>query len=110
MLHKTQLLLATKMHNKLSTKHIPAINAQYAPIRQIEALRCFSNIFLLSLVLGFISKWTNQKIFKKGITKIFIREYDICACGLSKDQPFCDGSHRVTTIKPKTLRLNHKIS
>lgn len=23
-----------------------------------------------------------------------------CACGLSKNQPYCDGSHRTTTIKP----------
>lgn len=24
-----------------------------------------------------------------------------CACGLSKNQPFCDGSHRITDITPK---------
>lgn len=27
-------------------------------------------------------------------------EYYFCACGLSKKQPFCDGSHASTTIKP----------
>ena len=23
-----------------------------------------------------------------------------CSCGVSKDQPFCDGSHRVTDFEP----------
>lgn len=27
-------------------------------------------------------------------------EYSWCACGLSKTQPFCDGSHRETTFMP----------
>ena len=26
--------------------------------------------------------------------------YAWCACGLSKKQPFCDGSHGSTTIRP----------
>lgn len=28
-------------------------------------------------------------------------EYYWCACGLSKNQPYCDGSHRTTDITPK---------
>ncbi len=32
------------------------------------------------------------------------REYWWCACGRSKSQPFCDGSHRGTGITP--LRYN----
>jgi CDGSH-type Zn-finger protein len=28
------------------------------------------------------------------------KTYAWCACGLSKTQPFCDGSHKVTDIKP----------
>ncbi|XP_020620900.1 CDGSH iron-sulfur domain-containing protein 3, mitochondrial-like [Orbicella faveolata] len=28
------------------------------------------------------------------------KTYYWCKCGLSKKQPFCDGRHKVTTIKP----------
>lgn len=28
------------------------------------------------------------------------KRYYWCACGLSKDQPFCDGSHSSTDIQP----------
>ena len=28
------------------------------------------------------------------------KTYAWCACGLSKNQPFCDGSHKITDIKP----------
>ncbi|MBD1556130.1 CDGSH iron-sulfur domain-containing protein [Vibrio sp. S9_S30] len=28
-------------------------------------------------------------------------DYYFCACGRSKSQPFCDGSHAGTEIKPK---------
>lgn len=28
------------------------------------------------------------------------KTYAWCACGLSIKQPFCDGSHKVTTFKP----------
>lgn len=28
-----------------------------------------------------------------------------CACGLSKDQPFCDGSHKGTGFAPKKVEL-----
>lgn len=30
-------------------------------------------------------------------------EYYFCTCGLSKKQPFCDGSHSVTSFKPKVF-------
>lgn len=29
------------------------------------------------------------------------KTYWWCACGRSKTQPFCDGSHKVTSITPK---------
>lgn len=28
------------------------------------------------------------------------KTYFWCACGLSKSQPFCDGSHKVTNLSP----------
>jgi CDGSH-type Zn-finger protein len=28
------------------------------------------------------------------------KTYYWCACGLSKNQPFCDGSHKVTELTP----------
>ena len=28
------------------------------------------------------------------------KSYWWCACGLSKEQPFCDGSHKATGIEP----------
>jgi CDGSH-type Zn-finger protein len=28
------------------------------------------------------------------------KDYWWCACGLSKNQPFCDGSHKPTTFTP----------
>ncbi len=31
------------------------------------------------------------------------KEYYFCVCGLSKKQPFCDGSHAGTPFKPKTF-------
>jgi len=30
-------------------------------------------------------------------------EYYFCACGRSKNQPFCDGSHKQTSLKPKVF-------
>jgi len=32
-------------------------------------------------------------------------EYWWCACGKSKEQPFCDGSHEGTGISPVNLKL-----
>jgi len=29
------------------------------------------------------------------------QEYFYCACGLSKNQPFCDGSHKGSVFTPK---------
>lgn len=32
------------------------------------------------------------------------KAYGWCACGLSSRQPFCDGSHKATAIKPVVFR------
>lgn len=34
--------------------------------------------------------------------------YFWCACGQSKDQPFCDGSHRGTSLTPVEFTLTEK--
>ncbi len=32
--------------------------------------------------------------------ELAVGDYSWCACGLSKKQPFCDGSHKTTEFKP----------
>lgn len=34
--------------------------------------------------------------------------YYWCACGRSKDQPFCDGSHSGTEFEPKEFEITEK--
>ncbi|HRY29994.1 MAG TPA: CDGSH iron-sulfur domain-containing protein [Elusimicrobiota bacterium] len=34
--------------------------------------------------------------------------YHWCACGRSKKQPFCDGSHKVTAFHPVAFTLTEK--
>jgi len=34
------------------------------------------------------------------------KTYYWCACGRSKNQPFCDGSHKVTTITPLAFTVD----
>jgi len=35
-------------------------------------------------------------------------EYYWCACGLSKNQPFCDGSHKETPFTPQKFEMTEK--
>ncbi len=35
-------------------------------------------------------------------------EYWWCRCGRSKNQPFCDGAHQETDIKPMQLTIEEK--
>lgn len=35
-------------------------------------------------------------------------EYWWCACGRSRTQPFCDGSHEGTGIEPRPFRVEEK--
>lgn len=34
--------------------------------------------------------------------------YYWCACGLSKNQPFCDGSHKGTEFTPEKVEITEK--
>lgn len=36
--------------------------------------------------------------------------YYWCACGRSKSQPFCDGSHEGTGLEPKEFKITEKQS
>lgn len=36
------------------------------------------------------------------------KEYLYCSCGLSDNQPFCDGSHQGTIFKPVKFKPNYK--
>jgi len=37
-------------------------------------------------------------------------KYAWCACGLSKKQPYCDGSHKNTEFRPIVIEINEKKS
>ncbi len=34
--------------------------------------------------------------------------YAWCACGRSNNQPYCDGSHRVTEFRPRVVKIEEK--
>jgi len=36
------------------------------------------------------------------------KKYFWCACGESKNQPFCDGSHKVTSFTPMPFEIAEK--
>lgn len=42
------------------------------------------------------------------VMKLEPGSYWWCACGLSKDQPFCDGSHQGTEFEPVELKIDSK--
>lgn len=40
----------------------------------------------------------------KGVTLEAGKSYAWCSCGLSKAQPFCDGAHKVTDLRPMVFK------
>lgn len=40
----------------------------------------------------------------KGVTLEAGRTYAWCACGLSAKQPFCDGAHKTTEMRPVVFK------
>jgi CDGSH-type Zn-finger protein len=47
--------------------------------------------------------FVNQK--KPLVQRVEPGDYWWCACGRSKRQPFCDGSHQGTALEPKRVRV-----
>ncbi len=47
------------------------------------------------------------KIARKGpyVMEMQPGKYAWCACGMSKNQPFCDGSHKGTGFKPVVVEI-----
>jgi len=43
---------------------------------------------------------------KPAILELKPGKYFWCACGESKNQPFCDGSHRLTDFSPMPFSIN----
>lgn len=37
-------------------------------------------------------------------------EYWWCSCGLSKGQPFCDGSHKGSKFRPKMIKVDEAMT
>jgi len=50
------------------------------------------------------------KIAKKGpyVVELEAGDYWWCACGRSANQPFCDGSHKLTAFSPIKFTLTEK--
>ena len=46
-------------------------------------------------------------VYQRGpiVQKVEPGEYWWCACGRSKSQPFCDGSHEGTGLEPKKVTI-----
>jgi len=53
---------------------------------------------------------SNPIIAAKKPAKVLLEpgKYYWCACGLSQNQPFCDGSHRSTDITPMAFEVTEK--
>ena len=53
---------------------------------------------------------TESVIAKRGPFHLTLEPgtYWWCACGRSKNQPFCDGSHKTTTLSPHKLEITER--
>lgn len=53
---------------------------------------------------------TEPKIVQKApfVLELDAGKYKWCACGLSQNQPFCDGSHKTTDFVPLAFELTEK--
>lgn len=53
---------------------------------------------------------TEPKIAQKApfVLELEPGKYYWCACGLSTNQPFCNGAHKSTEFKPEIFEINEK--
>ncbi len=53
---------------------------------------------------------SEPKVYQKKpiVEEVEPGKYFWCACGLSAKQPFCDGSHRTTDIKPVRVEIEEQ--
>ena len=42
------------------------------------------------------------------VTDVEPGKYAWCACGLSQNQPYCDGSHKTTPFRPIVVEITEK--
>ena len=53
---------------------------------------------------------SEPKIAQKSpyVVEVKPKKYAWCACGLSENQPYCDGSHKTTDIRPIIVEIEEK--
>jgi len=73
--------------------------------RQIDLIR--SCVILWSLGISHSKNFMEPTITQKSpfVQKVEPGTYWWCACGKSRGQPFCDGSHKGSGFKPKKVEI-----
>ena len=67
-------------------------------------------VYKMNLIKSKNNKMANPKIADKKPKPMVMEtgDYYWCACGHSKNQPFCDGSHKGTEFTPVHVKIEEK--
>ncbi|HUY18973.1 MAG TPA: CDGSH iron-sulfur domain-containing protein [Candidatus Binataceae bacterium] len=70
-------------------------------------------VLKLNIASPYAAGWVRQRFPKGNERQPYFRElepdsYFWCACGRSKNQPFCDGSHKGTSDRPVELNIEQR--